>query len=126
MTAGNPRWGHRIGITAGVDKLGLNASGFNPIDSLVDATGTRLDSIAIIRDGANLTMNVSGASVTSAVAANPDFTTSNVFAIGRGFTDPLYALMAFAELVIVNRAITAGELASWHAYANAKYAVTIA
>jgi hypothetical protein len=90
-------------------------------------TGSRLDSLALIRSGADLTLNVSGVVTTDAVAANPSFTTSNIFSLGRqgaaGFEE--YAQVDIAEMVMLNRAISASELDDWHNYVHQRYGVTI-
>lgn len=120
------RWGHRV-LTG--TKHGVNNTTFaSNVNSSISVTGSRLDSLVLIRSGADLTLNVSGAPTTAAgVAANPSFTTSNIFSVGRqgaaGFEE--YAQAAIAEIVVLNRAISASELDDWHNYVHQRYGVTI-
>ena len=119
------RWGHRV---LNGTKHGVNNTTFaSNVNSNISVTGSRLDSLALIRSGADLTLNVSGVVTTDDVAVNPSFTTSNIFSLGRqgaaGFEE--YAQVDIAEMVMLNRAISASELDDWHNYVHQRYGVTI-
>lgn len=121
-STGGLRWGHLI--ESGQIAVNNNSS-VNRVLSGIAPTGSRIDSRVMIRNGSNLTVNVNGVSVTEAKAANPGFTTSNIFSVGRQPAGPVFAQMAVAEIVIANHAIIVANQANWHGYVNTRYAIPI-